>query len=84
VDQWRRSAGLTLVRLAEERYPVSIRHGTKVNAAAEPKPFPFRDRWGSGGPNPSATINTSTFGSITSLATGANNRQTQLGGKVFF
>jgi hypothetical protein len=34
--------------------------------------------------NPSATINTSSFGNITSLATGTNNRQIQLGGKLSF
>jgi len=34
--------------------------------------------------NPSATINTSSFGSITSLASGTSNRQIQLGAKLFF
>jgi len=34
--------------------------------------------------NPAATINTSSFGNITSLATGSNNRQIQLGGKFSF
>jgi len=34
--------------------------------------------------NPAATINTSSFGNITGLATGMNNRQIQLGGKLSF
>jgi hypothetical protein len=34
--------------------------------------------------NPSATINTSSFGSITGLAAGTNNRQIQLGAKLAF
>jgi len=34
--------------------------------------------------NPSSTINTSTFGNITGLASGTGNRQIQLGGKLAF
>jgi hypothetical protein len=34
--------------------------------------------------NPSATINTSSFGNITGLAAGTTNRQIQLGGKLAF